>query len=110
MIKLNKPEKEIVSSVVKGKGVFKSPWIKLSDSQTDKRANFLDSMVKLYLAGLIRYDIEHDIEISGPHKEPNYKRYVLTIDKHISLKDLKKILKEGKYSGQQNITKDKRVS
>ena len=110
MIKLIKTEKNIVENVLKGKGVYRSPWIKLSDKLNDSRTQFLESMIKLYLAGLIRYDIEHDIEISGPHKEPRYKRYVLKLDKKTSLKELKTILKEGKfYNDKQDTTKTRRV-
>ena len=98
MQKINKKETkkylEILKMVVKGKGQFKTP--RTPKELSDGSVNFL---VPLYLKGLITFQREYDIPLIGPSNEHmvRYKWYVVTIDKNKTIKDLKKIIKTGKF-------------
>ena len=92
-MKLLKKHKEILQEVVKGKGQFKTPTVPKDHSET-----ILDDLVKLYLQDLIVFNREYDIPYIGPTNEHKvrYKWYVVTINKKKTLKDLKKVIKDGK--------------
>jgi len=92
-MKLLKKHKEILQEVVKGKGEFKTPTIPKEHSEP-----ILDDLVKLYLQDLIVFNREYNIPYIGPHNEHKvrYKWYVVTINKKKTLKDLKKVIKDGK--------------
>jgi len=92
-MKLLKKHKEILQEVVKGKGQFKTPTVPKDHSET-----ILDDLVKLYLQDLIVFNREYDVPYIGPTNEHKvrYKWYVVTINKKKTLKDLKKVIKDGK--------------
>ena len=94
MLKLNKKQKEILKNLVKGKGHFKTPT-----TPKEKNENIIEDIVKLYLKGLVSFQREYDIDWVGPSNEHQvrYKWYVITLDKKKTLKDIKQILKAGKY-------------
>ena len=91
-MKLNAKEKKLLKLLVQGKGQFKTPTI--PKEQTEKS---LDDIVKLYLKGLLTFQREYDIDWVGPSNEHQvrFKWYVVTLDKKKTLKDIKKVLKEG---------------
>jgi len=92
-MKLLKKHKDILQMVVKGKGQFKTPTVPKEHSET-----ILDDLVKLYLQDLIVFNREYDVPYIGPTNEHKvrYKWYVVTINKKKTLKDLKKVIKDGK--------------
>ena len=92
MLKLNKKQKEILKNLVKGKGHFKTPT-----TPKEKNENIIEDIVKLYLKGLVSFQREYDIDWVGPSNEHQvrFKWYVVTLDKKKTLKDIKKVLKEG---------------
>lgn len=92
MLKLNKKQKEILKNLVKGKGHFKTPT-----TPKEKNENIIEDIVKLYLKGLVSFQREYDIDWVGPSNEHQvrFKWYVITLDKKKTLKDIKKVLKEG---------------
>ena len=92
-MKLLKKHKEILQMVVKGKGVFKTPTVPKNHSEA-----ILDDLVKLYLQDLIVFNREYDVPSFGPSSEHKvrYKWYVVTMNKKKTLKDLKKVIKDGK--------------
>ena len=92
MKKLDKKSKEILQMVIKGKGFFKTPTV--PKDHTDGSVNLL---VPLYLAGLITFQRQYDVPLIGPANEHKvrFKWYVITLDKKKTLKDIKKVLKEG---------------
>jgi len=92
-MKLLKKHKEILQMVVKGKGVFKTPTVPKNHSET-----ILDDLVKLYLQDLIVFNREYDVPSFGPSSEHKvrYKWYVVTMNKKKTIKDLKKVIKDGK--------------
>ena len=94
MLKLNKKQKEILKNLVKGKGHFKTPT-----TPKEKNENIIEDIVKLYLKGLVSFQREYDIDWVGPSNEHQvrYKWYVITLDKKKTLKDIKQILKTGRY-------------
>ena len=91
-MKLNAKEKKLLKLLVQGKGQFKTP--KIPKEQTEKS---LDDIVSLYLKGLLTFQREYDIDWVGPSNEHQvrFKWYVITLDKKKTLKDIKKVLKEG---------------
>ena len=93
MKKLDKKSKEILQMVIKGKGFFKTPTV--PKDQTDGSVNLL---VPLYLAGLITFQRQYDIPLIGPSNEHKvrFKWYDVMIDKKKTIKDLKKVIKDGK--------------
>ena len=92
-MKLNAKQKELLKLLVKGKGQFQTPII--PKPSTEK--NFND-IVQLYLKGLLTFKMKHEIDLVGPSNEHmvRFKWYVMNIDKSKTLKDIKKIVKDGK--------------
>ena len=64
----------------------------------DKRLSILDDLVNLYLKELIIFNREYDIPSFGPSSEHKvrYKWYAVTINKKKTIKDLRKVIKDGK--------------
>ncbi len=93
MAKLLKKQKEILQEVVKGKGYFKTPTVPKDDSE-----KILDDLVNLYLKDLIVFNREYDVPSFGPSSEHKvrYKWYAVTINKKKTIKDLRKVIKDGK--------------
>ena len=93
-MKLNAKHKDILKELIKGKGFFKTPTI--PKDHTDK-STILDSLVSLYLKGLLTFQRQYDVPLIGPSNEHmvRYKWYDVMIDKKKSIKDIKKVLKEG---------------
>ena len=94
MKKLDKKSKEILQMLVKGKGFFKTPTVPID--HTDGSVNLL---VPLYLAFLLTFHRQFDIPLIGPSNEHmvRFKWYDVMIDKKKTIKDLKKVIKNGKY-------------
>ncbi len=92
IMKLSTKEKELLKLLIQGKGQFKTPTI-----SKDSYEKNLDDIVKLYLKGLLTFQREYDIDWVGPSNEHQvrFKWYVITMDKKKTLKDIKKVLKEG---------------
>tara|TARA_R100001480_G_scaffold57232_1_gene70284 strand:- start:85 stop:366 length:282 start_codon:yes stop_codon:yes gene_type:complete len=92
-MKLNAKQKELLKLLVKGKGQFQTPII----PKTSTEKNFND-IVQLYLKGLLTFKMKHEIDLVGPSNEHmvRFKWYVMNIDKSKTLKDIKKIVKDGK--------------
>ena len=92
-MKLLKKHKEILQEVVKGKGYWRTATVPKNHSD-----GILDDLVKLYLQDLIVFNREYDVPSFGPSSEHKvrYKWYVVTINKKKTLKDLKKVIKDGK--------------
>ena len=95
MKKLDKKSKEILQMLVKGKGYFKTPTV--PKDHTDKKS-VLELLVQLYLKGMLTFQRQYDIPLIGPSNEHlvRYKWYDVMIDKKKSIKDLKKVIKDGK--------------
>ena len=95
MKKLDKKSKEILQMIVKGKGYFKTPTV--PKDHTDK-TSVLDILVPLYLKGLLTFQRQYDIPLIGPSNEHmvRFKWYDVLIDKKKTIKDLKKVIKDGK--------------
>ena len=95
MKKLDKKSKEILQMLVKGKGMFKTPTV--PKDHTDK-TSVLDILVPLYLKGLLTFQRQYDIPLIGPSNEHKvrFKWYDVLIDKKKTIKDLKKVIKDGK--------------
>ena len=93
-MKLNAKHKDILKELIKGKGFFKTPTV--PKDHTDK-STILDSLVSLYLKGLLTFQRQYDVPLIGPSNEHmvRYKWYDVMIDKKKSIKDIKKVLKEG---------------
>ena len=93
-MKLNAKHKDILKELIKGKGFFKTPTV--PKDHTDK-STILDSLVSLYLKGLITFQRQYDVPLIGPSNEHmvRYKWYDVMIDKKKSIKDIRKVLKEG---------------
>ena len=92
-MKLNKTQKELLKLLVKGKGQFKTPVI--PKENTEK--NFND-IVQLYLQGLLTFQMKHEIDLVGPSNEHmvRFKWYVIDMHKNKNLKDIRKVVKDGK--------------
>ena len=92
-MKLNKTQKEILKLLVKGKGQFQTPVI----PKTSTEKNFND-IVQLYLKGLLTFRMKNEIDLVGPSNEHmvRFKWYVVDIDKSKTLKDIRKVVKDGK--------------
>jgi len=92
-MKLLKKQKEILQEVVKGKGYWRTPTVPKNHSEV-----ILDDLVKLYLQDLVVFNREYDVPSFGPSSEHKvrYKWYVVTMNKKKTLKDLKKVIKDGK--------------
>ena len=92
-MKLNKTQKELLKLLVKGKGEFQAPVI----PKTSTEKNFND-IVQLYLKGLLTFRMKHEIDLVGPSNEHmvRFKWYIVTMDKSQSLKDIRKVVKDGK--------------
>ena len=92
-MKLNKTQKEILKLLIKGKGQFQTPVI----PKTSTEKNFND-IVQLYLKGLLSFRMKHEIDLVGPSNEHmvRFKWYVVDIDKSKTLKDIRKVVKDGK--------------
>ena len=92
-MKLNAKQKDLLKLLVKGKGEFQTPVI----PKTSTEKNFND-IVQLYLKGLLTFRMKHEIDLVGPSNEHmvRFKWYVVTMDKSQSLKDIRKVVKDGK--------------
>ena len=92
-MKLNKTQKELLKLLVKGKGQFQTPVI----PKTSTEKNFND-IVQLYLKGLLTFRMKNEIDLVGPSNEHmvRFKWYVVDIDKSKTLKDIRKVVKDGK--------------
>ena len=92
MKKLDKKSKDILKLFVKGKGFYKTPFV--PKDHTDGNINLL---VPLYLAGLLSFQRQYDIPLIGPSNEHlvRFKWYDVMIDKKKTVKDLKKVIKNG---------------
>ena len=92
-MKLNKTQKEILKLLVKGKGQLQTPVI----PKTSTEKNFND-IVQLYLKGLLTFRMKNEIDLVGPSNEHmvRFKWYVVDIDKSKTLKDIRKVVKDGK--------------
>ena len=92
-MKLNKTQKELLKLLVKGKGQFQTPVI----PKTSTEKNFND-IVQLYLKGLLSFRMKHEIDLVGPSNEHmvRFKWYIIDIDKSKTLKDIRKVVKDGK--------------
>ena len=92
-MKLNKTQKELLKLLIKGKGQFQTPVI----PKTSTEKNFND-IVQLYLKGLLSFRMKHEIDLVGPSNEHmvRFKWYVVDIDKSKTLKDIRKVVKDGK--------------
>ena len=95
MKKLDKKSKEILQMLVKGKGYFKTPTV--PKDHTDKKT-ILELLVQLYLKGLLTFQRQYDVPLIGPANEHRvrFKWYDVMIDKKKSIKDLKKVIEDGK--------------
>tara|TARA_Y100000004_G_C8863612_1_gene390178 strand:+ start:246 stop:539 length:294 start_codon:yes stop_codon:yes gene_type:complete len=94
-LKLSKAQKEIIQELVKGKGYYKTPTV--PKDHTDKKS-ILDVIIPLYLKGLLTFQRQYDVPLIGPANEHKvrYKWYDILIDKKKTIKDLRKVLKDGK--------------
>ena len=92
IMKLSTKEKKLLKLLIQGKGQFKTPTI-----SKDSYEKNLDDIVKLYLKGLLTFQREYDIDWVGPSNEHQvrFKWYVITMDKEKTVKDLKKVIKDG---------------
>ena len=92
-MKLNAKQKEILKLLVKGKGQFQTPVI----PKTSNEKNFND-IVQLYLKGLLTFRKKNEIDLVGPSNEHmvRFKWYIVDIDKSKTLKDIKKVVKDGR--------------
>ena len=92
-MKLNTKQKQILEELIKTKGSFKTATIKKNDTEKG-----FDDIVKLYLKGLLNFQRKYDIDLVGPSNEHmvRFKWYLITLDKNKTLKDIKKIVKDGK--------------
>lgn len=92
-MKLNAKQKDLLKLLVKGKGQFQTPVI----PKTSTEKNFND-IVQLYLKGLLTFRMKHEIDLVGPSNEHmvRFKWYIVTMDKSQSLKDIRKVVKDGK--------------
>ena len=92
-MKLNTKQKEILKLLVKGKGQFKTPTV-----PKDHYEKNLDDIVKLYLKGLLTFQREYDIDLVGPSNQHmvRFKWYIVTMDKNKTIKDIRKVVKDGK--------------
>ena len=95
MKKLDKKSKEILQMVIKGKGYFKTPTV--PKDHIDKKT-ILETLVQLYLKGLLTFQRQYDVPLIGPANEHKvrFKWYDVMIDKKKTIKDLKKVIKDGK--------------
>ena len=91
-MKLNAKQKSLLKLLVQGKGQFKTPTV-----PKDHYEKNLDDIVKLYLKGLLTFQRQYDIPLIGPANEHmvRYKWYDVMIDKKKTIKDLKKVIKDG---------------
>ena len=92
-MKLNAKQKDLLKLLVKGKGQFQTPVI----PKTSTEKNF-DNIVQLYLKGLLTFRMKNEIDLVGPSNEHmvRFKWYIVTMDKSQSLKDIRKVVKDGK--------------
>ena len=94
-MKLLKAHKDILNDLVKAIGYFKTPTV--PKDHIDKKT-ILETLVQLYLKGLLTFQRQYDIPLIGPANEHKvrFKWYDVMIDKKKSIKDLKKVIKDGK--------------
>ena len=92
-MKLNAKQKELLKLLVKGKGQFKTPTI--PKEQNEKNLN---DIVSLYLKGLLTFQRQYDVPLIGPSNEHmvRFKWYDVMIDKKKTVKDIRKVLRDGK--------------
>jgi hypothetical protein len=93
-MKLLKKHIEILNDLIKGKGHFKTPTV---PKDFKDKVSVLDTIVPLYLKGLLTFQRQYDIPLIGPSNEHmvRYKWYEVMIDKKKSIKDLKEVVKNG---------------
>ena len=89
-----KKHKEILNELIKGKGYWKTPTV---PKDYKDKTSVLDTLVPLYLKGLLTFQRQYDIPLIGPSNEPRVilKWYDVMIDKKKTIKDLKKVVKDG---------------
>ena len=94
-MKLDKKSKDILKELVKGKGYFKTPTVPKDHIDTK---SVLDLLVPVYLKGLLTFQWQYDIPLIGPSNEHmvRYKWYDVMIDKKKTIKDLRKVIKDGR--------------
>ena len=94
-MRLNKKSKEILQELVKGKGYFKTPTV--PKDHIDKKT-ILETLVQLYLKGLLTFQRQYDVPLIGPSNEHmvRFKWYDVMIDKKKTIKDIRKVIKDGK--------------
>ena len=92
-MRLDKKSKEILQELVKGKGYFKTPTV--PKDHPDGTVNLL---VPLYLKGLLTFQRQYDVPLIGPSNEHmvRFKWYDVMIDKNKTIKDIRKVIKDGK--------------
>jgi hypothetical protein len=91
-MRFNKVQKEILKGLIKGKGYYKTP--KVPKDTNDK---MLNDMLPLYFSNLIVFQREYNVPFIGPINEHKvtHKHYVITMNRKVDLKQLKKVLKDG---------------
>ena len=92
-MKLLKTHKDILNELVKVKVYFKTPTV--PKDHTDGTVNLL---VPLYLKGLLTFQRQYDVPLIGPSNEHmvRFKWYDVMIDKKKTVKDIRKVLRDGK--------------
>ena len=92
-MKLNAKQKQILEELIKTKGSFKTATIEKNNTE-----KHFDDIVKLYLKGLLNFQRKYDIDLVGPSNEHmvRFKWCLITLDKSKTLKNIKKIVKDGK--------------
>ena len=92
-MRLDKKSKDILQMLIKGKGYFKTPTV-----PKDHKDGTVNLLVPLYLKGLLTFQRQYDVPLIGPSNEPQvrFKWYDVMIDKKKTIKDIRKVLKDGK--------------
>jgi hypothetical protein len=92
-MKLLKKHKDILNELIKGKGYWKTPTVPKNHQE-----NILDDLVNLYLKDLLVFNREYDVPSFGPSSEHKvrYKWYTVTMPRTKTIKDLKRVVKDGK--------------
>ncbi len=80
----------ILKGLVKGKGVYKTKLI-----PKDKSIKEMETVVEMYLKGIITFENITELEFVGPTKEPQYKG--LKIQTKFDTKQLKSFIRKGVY-------------
>jgi len=92
-MKLKKQHKEILKSVIKNKGIYRTRLIPVED-----RDNIFDSLFELYMAEILQFSKKSELEFEGPYKQPRYKCFEVKPWPKVKLDDLKKAVRKGEYA------------